>query len=213
MGAPRLPAVACLLAFAAACNSGPKPDLYGSDPHSRALALAEIESMPAGDTLRRVLELLEDPHPMTRRAAVAALGRIGEPKFIPHVLLRMRDADAGVRAEACAAAGRLRAPDAIPDLAYLAADRGERLEVRQQAVKALAAFPPRRDVVRALIAVLPERPGAHLRPDIAREGIYSEAMVFRAAHEALERLTGRTGTRPVRGEWEEWFSSLPNASP
>jgi HEAT repeat protein len=73
--------------------------------------IAEIFGQRGGEVARRALKAaLEDSHPKTRRAVVAAIGRLGSPEDA--ALLPQTDLSLQVEGEILRSLGRLRAPDA-----------------------------------------------------------------------------------------------------
>lgn len=192
-----------LLLLTAACGNAAQPDLYSADATERFLGAKEVGAEPDGETILRLKELLSDPHYLPRVGALEAFGRIGRPEFYPAIKPLLLDPSDEVRGQACVTAEALGDPAAVPELAELAGERQEKPRVRVAAVRALASFGNRHEVLRGLVKVLNEGGGAAPRPDSETQG---EQAVITAAHQALQELTGQS-LPDDRKAWEAWLST------
>ncbi len=137
-------------------------------------------------------ELVSDPDPTVRAAAVSALGRHGEPADATRLTERLADDDSKiVRWEAARALRKIHTPAAIDPL-IRALDDDADADVRMTAAHALAQY-PRREVFDALVGALNDQNFA----------------VVCAAHESLKTLTGRD--LPDRtAAWWQWAQEREN---
>jgi len=120
----------------------------GARFRARALAaelLGDLASRLAVPTLAKLLAVdLRD----VRRAAAAALGRIGDPRGLKALLGALGDPDGQVRRAAASALGRLRRRESVPFLLdLLQRERDE--DVREEAARALAALGAEAGALRA----------------------------------------------------------------
>lgn len=185
-----------------ACADSAQPDLYSADATERYLGAKDVGEGADGETILRLKELLADPHYLPRVGALEAFARIGMPELYPAIKPLFLDPNDEVREQVCRTSGALGDAAAIPELAGAAAEREERPRVRVAAVRALATFGDRRDVLRALIDVL--NPGGGAAPRVDTEPV-GEQGVVRAAHESLAELTGQQ-LSDDRAAWEAWLA-------
>lgn len=152
------------------------------------LAVARVLREVAGPEHAPHMSLLvQDPSPAVRRAAVAALARMGAEPAADMLHLALADEDTAVRVAAASALGESGGGRALPDLERLLAD--DDCAVRAAAVGALASLAPRvlaSDAARARI----ESALAGALDDVAPVAI--------AAVEAFERLGESLALAPVR---------------
>jgi HEAT repeat protein len=99
-------------------------------------------------------DALKDESPRVRRAAMAALGRIGGAAAVPLIRPGTESKDPLVRVEAVRALGRTREKSALP--ALVAASKYKHPAVRATAVAAMAAIPDRRSLEAIIAAVRDE---------------------------------------------------------
>lgn len=192
------PILAALLL--AAC-SGPEPNVRSADPYERYLGAKELAGNGAAEgRMREIVALLEDKHPLAVLGALEALAAIGEPNALQHLPPLVKHPHSLVRGQVCATVAALKNPDGIALVleAYKgsvarrqepskeASRDGEAL-VAREAVKALAAFGPRPEVLRALAEDVGDK----------------DASVSFMAHEKLQELTGRKDVPRSKAAWEK----------
>jgi HEAT repeat protein len=131
--------------------------------------------------------LVQDPSPAVRRAAVAALARMGAGSA-EMLHLALADEDAAVRIAAATALGEAPSARALPDLERLLGD--DDAGVRAACVRAVGALPPEALGDCATRARVERLLGGALG-DVAPVAI--------AAVEAFERMGGGLALAPVRG--------------
>ena len=169
------------LLLVASCG-GHEPNLHSKDAYERYLGVKElVEARDFG----RIVPLLEDKHYLVVLGALEAIAEIGEPHSLQHAVPLLRHPHPLVRQQACITIRALRNEEGIPALAGALkdADAG----VRREAVKGLAAFGKRDDVVAALLEGVGDRdPGVSL-----------------LAHEGLAELTGLQVQERSRDAWDK----------
>ena len=153
------------------------------------LAVARVLREVAGPEHAPHMPLLvQDPSPAVRRAAVAALARMGGGLASEMLHLALADEDAAVRSAAALALGESADAGTVADLERLLAD--EDVGVRAAAVQALSALPP---------ALLADAEVATRVEKLLGGALYDVAPVAIAAVEAFERMGGALSLEPVRG--------------
>jgi HEAT repeat protein len=172
---PVLPlATLTLLALAAGCNdqrfsadeiiksiTGPSRKelalqaLNPDDPDGRRRATLELSDRDWGleEPYTKIYVLqVDDENPQVRSAAMTALGRTGDPNFLPQLLTGLEDPHEQVRIDAAIALQRVHGLEAIGPLkTHAGAD--DSYHVRVEAIEALAQY-QREDVVELLITLL-----------------------------------------------------------
>ena len=178
----RRPYWVCL--FLAAC-SGPDANLQSPDPYERFLGVRELEGRRDAAGLSEIVKRLEDPHYLVIAGAVNTLAEMRDPAFLQHIAPLAQHPHPIVRRRACEGIGRLGNPLGVPYLLKAAEDADPL--VRRGALKGLSAFPDAPDARRGLVAGVGDKdPGVSL-----------------VAHEALQRIVGRTDVPRTREAWAE----------
>lgn len=161
--------------------------LISPDPDVRRSSVEKLSSRKHGceePYLKGYATLTKDPNPLVRGAALRALGKGGDLKYIDEVVAALSDNHATVRWDAAAALDSMRSEKAVTKLAY-AGLNDPSTDVRVACLKALRNY-RRTDVVETLLLGL---------------GDGEFAVRFRAA-ESLNELTGEAlGTDLA--EWRE----------
>ncbi len=115
--------------------------------------MVETPPEPSEKVVERLIVLLQDPQPDTRRTAVLSLGKISDPQSIPALVTALSDSDEEVRQWSAWGLGNLAdslSQDALVTLVQHVADPSE--SVRQAVVLALSQT----DISEELIRVLEE---------------------------------------------------------
>jgi hypothetical protein len=161
--------------------------LLSDDPDVRRSGLEQLsskESRCREPFLNMYATVADDPAPTVRGAALRALAKGGDPKYVPKVTAALNDPVPAVRWDAAGALDTLISDAAVGPLSQAALnDRSP--DVRIAAAKALRHH-RRPEVLEALLGCLADR---------------EFAVRFRAA-ESLRELTGQDGGTDER-EWRE----------
>jgi HEAT repeat protein len=174
------------LVLLASCG-GPEANRTSSDPYERFLWTWEIYQAPDSTQMAELVALLEDPHYLVVSGALDAFGRIGRPEFLQHAVPKLKHPHPFVRASACSLIQHLRNPEGIPSLVEMLKDPEP--SVRRQAVKSLATFGAKPEILRALAPVVGDKdPGVGF-----------------LAHQRLQELTGRINVPRTAKAWSEAY--------
>lgn len=118
-------------------------DARSRNPRARqtaALRLGDADEGREQEASVALRQLVDDPSPPVRQAALAALAQLGDPEALPRVLARFDDGEPAVRQLAVIAAGRIGGAEAVTALRR--GLRDERPDVRFQAVVSFAELCP-----------------------------------------------------------------------
>ena len=169
-----------LLAFCGPSCGGPDPDPESQIPYDRYLGVKELgEENGAAD----VVPFLDDPHFLVVVGALEALAEIGHPEVAQHGVASLTHDHPFVREHACILLGSIGNNQAIPHLVEMLSDKNTR--VQRAAIRALAAFGKRDEVVKPLIEIVGNK----------------DPSVSLMAHDMLQKLTGREDVPQSRKEW------------
>ena len=174
-----------LLLLAAAGCGGVDPDVDSRDAYARYLGVRELQETPDAPSMTRVVQALDDPHPLVVTGALETLAGLGRPEFLQHAVPRLGHASPMVRRQACATIAAIRNADGLPFL--LKAITDPEPGVRRGAILGAASFGDGRETRAALLSALDEK----------------DASTRMAAHEGLLATTGRTASSRTRAAWEE----------
>lgn len=190
-----------------------------SDPDRRreGISMLADHSWGLDETYcKRYVQLLNDEDDGVRSAAVLALGKTGDPKYLPPIIAMLEDRIAMVRWDAAVALDNVHGPAAIGPLqSHATADSNA--DVRAACAKALGYYRDNKEVLQTLIACLDDyqfgvRYSAHaslvaltgrdLGYDVSR---WTDMMAGRLPPPQPER-----GSRP----WWDWFGiTKPEPAP
>jgi hypothetical protein len=166
------------------------------DPDNRRRGIVLIANSPFGgaDAYLAVYRdrVVHETDPLTRAAAITALGRYGEPDDAPAIAAALDDEQFQVRWEATKALQRIHNPAVVADLVRVLRTQTEQPDIRVAAAVALGQYAQDR-VFQALVEALDAR----------------ELAVNVAARESLTTLTGQdSGMEPAA--WLRWYNGVAN---
>ena len=168
----------------ASCG-GPDPNPESRIPYDRYLGVKELGRKKGAVA---VVPHLDDPHFLVVVGALEALADIGHPEFAQHGVAALKHGHPFVREHACVMLAAIRNDQAIPFLIEMLRDEDTR--VQRAAIKSLATFGKRDDVVKPLVESVGNK----------------DPSVSLMAHDMLQKLTGRDDVPQSR---EEWAKVLP----
>jgi HEAT repeat protein len=165
--------------------SGPEPNLKSKEPYERYLGVRELALNPDAANVPQIVKCLDDPHYLVVTGALECLADLARPEFIQHVLPKLKAEHPMVREQACATLAAIRNDEAIPSL--IAALKDSDIGVRRAAVKALAAFGKRPEVLKVLVETVGDK----------------DPSVALMAHVMLQNLSGRKDVVRTTAAWTE----------